>query len=450
MKLTDSAFRSAKAPAKGCAMIWDSEVPGFGLRIMSPSALNPGGARVFFLTYRINRRQVRHTIGPVGSWDVKQARAEAASLRRLIDKGQDPAADRREARDAPTMRDLAERYRVERLPGKAERSRASNMRVIESRILPELGGRKVADVHSGDVRALHRAISASGAPVGANRVIGLLSSMFSLSLQPKAGDAKPWRDAAQGNPCQHVERNPETGRERFFSPVELVAIGDALALSDSPEADCLRLLMLTGARPGEAMGATWADFAEPGIWDKPGATTKQRKRHRVPLGAAAVELVERLRAARKPGGLYVFARSRSRPIADLRATWRRATDAATLALWANAADSAVVGLVADLGAGATVATIKAEATRRGLTLPAAPAGTRPYDLRHSFASAGAAGGISLQIIGALLGHSSTKTTTRYAHLADDPLRAATARIGASITGASPPADNIEPFGRRRA
>lgn len=450
VRLTDSAIRAAKAPAKGSAMIWDSEVAGLGVRVMAPSALNPGGARAFFLTYRIAGRQVRHTIGPVGSWDTKAARAEAAALRRLIDRGQDPAAERREAREAPTMRDLAERYRDERLSGKAPRSQASSWRVIESRILPALGTRKVADVHSGDVRALHRAMSSSGAPVGANRTLALLSSMFSLSLQPKAGEAKAWRDAAQGNPCRHVERNPETGRERFFSPVELVAIGDALALSDSPEADCLRLLMLTGARPGEAMGATWADFAEPGIWDKPSATTKQRKRHRIPLGAAAVELVERLRAARKPGGICVFARSRSRPIADLRAVWRRATDAASLALWASAADSAVAGLVAYLGAGATVPAIKAEAARRGLTLPAAPMGTRPYDLRHSFASAGAAGGISLQIIGALLGHSSTKTTTRYAHLSDDPLRAATARIGASITGGSTSPDNVERLDRRRA
>ena len=208
--------------------------------------------------------------------------------------------------------------------------------------------------------------------------------------------------------------------------------------------------MRTGARPGQTMAAKWADFAEPGVWIKPASTTKQRRVHRVPLGAAAVELVERRRAAPKPGAVFVFARSRSRPIADLRAVWRRATDAATLALWASATDSAVAALAADLCPSATVATIRAEAARRGLALPAAPAGTRPYDLRHSFASAGAAGGVSLQIVGALLGHSSVKTTMRYAHLSDDPLRAAAARIGATITGGDSLPDNIETFGRRRA
>ncbi|MEL6219764.1 MAG: tyrosine-type recombinase/integrase, partial [Pseudomonadota bacterium] len=60
---------------------------------------------------------------------------------------------------------------------------------------------------------------------------------------------------------------------------------------------------------------------------------------------------------------------------------------------------------------------------------------RIHDLRHSFASIGAAGGKSLPIIGALLGHTQPATTQRYAHLADDPLRAAAAEIGEQIEAA---------------
>ena len=54
---------------------------------------------------------------------------------------------------------------------------------------------------------------------------------------------------------------------------------------------------------------------------------------------------------------------------------------------------------------------------------------RIYDLRHSVASIGAAEGLSLPVIGRLLGHATPRTTSRYAHLADDPLREATAKIG---------------------
>ena len=60
---------------------------------------------------------------------------------------------------------------------------------------------------------------------------------------------------------------------------------------------------------------------------------------------------------------------------------------------------------------------------------------RIHDLRHSFASVGAASGMSLPVIGALLGHSQPATTARYAHLADDPLRAAGDKIGEQIAAA---------------
>jgi site-specific recombinase XerD len=55
-----------------------------------------------------------------------------------------------------------------------------------------------------------------------------------------------------------------------------------------------------------------------------------------------------------------------------------------------------------------------------------------HDLRHSFASVLASGGIGLQIIGRLLGHSQASTTLRYAHFYDDPLREAAELMGRAI------------------
>ena len=62
-------------------------------------------------------------------------------------------------------------------------------------------------------------------------------------------------------------------------------------------------------------------------------------------------------------------------------------------------------------------------------------GVRIHDLRHSFASIAAGAGISLPMIGKLLGHSQPATTARYAHLAADPIRAASNLIGSEITAA---------------
>ena len=123
---------------------------------------------------------------------------------------------------------------------------------------------KVADVHYGDIVALHRAITDSGHPVLANRTLACASRMFTLSLRPMAGENKPWRDQAQGNPCRGVERNQEQAKERFLSPAEIAAVVEGLdAYGRRPSADCIRLIMLTGCRPKEAMLATWAQFDAP-------------------------------------------------------------------------------------------------------------------------------------------------------------------------------------------
>jgi integrase len=74
---------------------------------------------------------------------------------------------------------------------------------------------------------------------------------------------------------------------------------------------------------------------------------------------------------------------------------------------------------------------------------------RIHDLRHSYASILASAGLSLPIIGALLGHTQAATTQRYAHLMDDPLRAATERVGAVVTaGTKASAEVVRIRGKR--
>ncbi len=67
-----------------------------------------------------------------------------------------------------------------------------------------------------------------------------------------------------------------------------------------------------------------------------------------------------------------------------------------------------------------------------LTRQAGPEGYRRHDNRHTYASHLVSGGLSLEVVGRLLGHTSPETTQRYAHLADDPLRRATEMFGAKV------------------
>jgi integrase len=396
-RLTHEFVRDVPAPKTGTATYWDNDpkVTGFGVRIYA------GGSKSFFLNYRIDGRERRFTIGSFPRWSVTAARERAKELRTLIDRGHDPAGQKRERREAPTVQDLIDRYIEQHLPRKsADRIRD------EKKMLEEIGKllgphTKVADVHGGDIRDMHGKISESGRPVRANRILAVCSKMFSLSLVPMPGENTPWRNAAQGNPCKGIERNHEEGRERFFSQAELVLITDALAEYPGVAADCARLIMLTGCRPAEALKASWDEFEkEPGYWIKPSAHTKQRKVHRLPLNPPAIELIDRLRKKRK--GNWVF--PGDKPGEHLAALWH---------VWHFVRKQTGLGKDARL-----------------------------YDLRHTFASVGAGGGLGLPIIGRLLGHTQSRTTQRYAHFADDPLREAAEKIGSVITGAGKPGAEV--------
>jgi integrase len=382
----------------GDVLQWDDDpkATGFGIRSYV------GGGKSFFIDYRLNGRHRRYTIGPYPRWSAEAAREEAKKLRKQIDQGQDPAGDKRTRRTAPTIADLVQRYISDHLPRKSITGhRITDEKAMLAEISDELGKHtKVADVHDGDIRDMHQKISQSigrgGKPrkVRANRILSVASKMFALSLRSRAGENAPWRNALLGNPCKGVEKNHEEGRDRYFSQRELTAISDALAKYQGPAAaNCVRLIMLTGCRPAEAIQAQWEEFdAEPGFWTKPSTHVKQRKVHKLPLSPAAIELVDRLREKSK--GKWVF--PGDKPGEHLAVLWH---------VWHFVRKEAGLGKDARL-----------------------------YDLRHTFASIGAGGGLSLPIIGRLLGHTQARTTQRYAHLADDPLREAATKITTVITG----------------
>uniref|UniRef100_UPI003F9646A4 tyrosine-type recombinase/integrase n=1 Tax=Roseiarcus sp. TaxID=1969460 RepID=UPI003F9646A4 len=216
-KISDTWLKKQPAPAKGAITIWDAEIKGFGVRIYAPTRRHPQGDRSFFLNYRIEGMERRFTIGNYPAWSSEAARAEAKLLRRRVDRGEDVAGDKRARRTAPTVADLAQRYRTEHLPLKAASSQLSDWHMIKKEILPVLGERKVASIDNVDIESLCRAITGRGKPIRANRVLAVMSKMFSLALKRLPDEDAAWRNQAQGNPCRGISKNPERSRTRFFS-----------------------------------------------------------------------------------------------------------------------------------------------------------------------------------------------------------------------------------------
>lgn len=399
-RLDDKAVRRLDAPASGNRITYDDEVKGFGVRMTA------AGAKAFILNYRAAGRERRITIGSFPDWSVPAAREQAKILKRRVDQGQDPMGDRHEERTAPTIADLAARFEAEHLTRRRSTTAKDYSSILRGHILPALGKTKVVDLRHADVEKLHRKIAAT-APYRANRAVSVLSKMFSLAVK--------W-ELREDNPVRGIERAPEQKRERFLTPAEIARLGEVLvAHPEKTSCRAIRLLLLTGARRGETLAATWAQFdLERGVWTKPSTATKQAKEHRIPVSGPALAVLAQLRADAEPGCPYVFAGSRSVDSKG-KVTWAPLTEIKRT--WASVCKSAGIE------------------------------GVRVHDLRHSYASILASSGLSLPIIGALLGHTQAATTHRYAHLLDDPLRAATEAAGAFVSSAGKPAADVVPIRR---
>jgi integrase len=394
-RLTDKLVTGLPAPKLGNKVYYDAPnakgndwTSGFGLRV------TVGGGRAFVLNYRTKTgRERRLTIGSPPAWNITAARLEAKTLRRRIDLGEDPLGDIKAGRDAPTVADLCDRFIEDELAKKRLPTQRDYKALIANEIRPALGGHKVAEVTYADVDRLHRRVSLR-APYLANRTVALLSRLFSLSIR--------WQYRAD-NPAKGIERNAEQKRKRYATPDELERLTKALAeYDDTLVANVFRLLLLTGARKGEILAARWPQFdLENGVWTKPGATTKQKTDHVVPLNEPAIQLVHEMhreataeaRKERRELSEYVFpGPGKKGHLVEVKKAW------------------AIICKAAKIN------------------------GLRIHDLRHSYASVLASSGHTLPIIGALLGHTQAQTTMRYSHLFDDPLRAATNRAGAILTG----------------
>jgi integrase len=390
-RLTDRTVKGLPRPEAGNRIYYDDLVSGFGCRVTA------AGARAFVLNYRRRGDGIerRYTIGSFPDWTVAGAREEAKALRRAIDAGGDPVGDLRSEREAPTVNDLCDRFVAEYLPRKRPSTQKTYGQQITSEVRPALGRLKVANVAFADIDGLHRAITKRGRKYRANRVIALLSCMFTMSIK--------WRMRAD-NPCKGIERNDEAKRKRYLTGAELERLSAALSkYADQDTADIFRFLLLTGARSGEVLSVRWADIdLETGVWTKPGATTKQRTDHVVPLNAPARQL---LAERAQDNSEYVFPGRNGGHRAYVKDAWAQICKAAKIT------------------------------------------GLRIHDLRHSYASILASSGVGLQAIGALLGHTQPQTTHRYAHLFDDHLRQATERVGEVVMPVNKPKAKITPIRR---
>ncbi|AOG09236.1 tyrosine-type recombinase/integrase [Agrobacterium sp. RAC06] len=369
----------AAAPSAKDAFLWDDELTGYGLKV------TPAGKKVFILQYRVGRQSRRMTLGAFGPITPDQARSLAQAALRSVARGEDPMAKRIAKREASLTGDLLDQFLKEHAESKLKgRSSAEYRRLITKLVPARLRRMPITEVSRANVAQLHNSLSAT--PYQANRLLAVLRKFFNWC------ERNGFRPDLT-NPALHVELYRERKRERFLSPAEIAQLGEVLSEveaegSASPYViAAVRLLILTGARLNEILSAQW-DWLDSGAGcirlpdSKTGAKT-------IYLSAPALQVLDSI--PRLEGNPYIICgQKKGSSLVNLQKPW---------------------------------STIRKRAGFPDL---------RIHDLRHSFASIAVASGMSLPMIGKLLGHSQPQTTARYAHLADDPMKHAASLIGSRI------------------
>ncbi|MBN8831739.1 MAG: tyrosine-type recombinase/integrase [Sphingomonadales bacterium] len=422
-KLTQSIVKALE-PRPSDYVEWCGVLAGFGCRV------RPTGSKSFIAQYRIGGRNspVRKvTIGSYGKLTVDEARDAAAKVLAKAQLGEDVAGTKAKQRAEMTVAQLCDEYFTDGCEHKKSSTVANDKGRVERHIKPLLGRKRIGEVKRADIERFMRDVAngktaveektgkhglarVTGGKGAATRTVRLLGGIFSYAVD---------RGYLESNPRVGVKVYADGKGERFLTADEFRKLGDALREAETvglpwqlnedantkhrpKDAEnqretlspysiaAIRLLMFTGCRAGEILGLKWehVDF-ERGFLNLPDSKTGAKV---VMLGAPALKILAEL--PRIEGNPYVIVGEKpGQPRSDLKRPWRRITAHAGLP---------------DI---------------------------RLHDLRHSFASIGAASGMGLGVVGKLLGHASTATTARYAHFADDPLRRASDSIASTIAAA---------------
>lgn len=377
-KLTKTAVDAAPVPAEGDAWLWDSELPGFGIRVQS------SGRKTYVARYRTHAGiQRKQTVGRCTDIIPDKARELARKIFAAVAEGRDPSTEKTALKSAPTVADLEQRYMKEharpfKKAGSVERDEA----LWRLHVLTALGKKRVDSVTQADVLSLMGSLSEH--PATANACVALLSKAFNL--------ADLWKWRTDGNPCRHIKKYRIRERETILSPQEIQRLDATMtemveerAIQKSM-ADLIRLLLITGCRLNEIMSSkqAWID-RDRSLLLLPDSKVGQR---RIPLSEAAMEIINGI----EEGEWLIPGRIAGEHLMHPQGIWKR---------------------------------IKARAKL--------PAEMRLHDLRHTAGSLAHMAGLTQKQVATMLGHRQLSTTERYLHgLATDQARAINT-VGAAMT-----------------
>jgi integrase len=248
-------------------------------------------AKTWSLTYATATGRRRTTLGRYPTVSLADARRDAEAKRVAARGGVDHQQAKRDYNAARTVTAVAQDYLDKEV---RLHSAARNYEwVIRNDVIPTIGAMKMVDVRRRDIIGVVDRALGQGKTYMANRVLRTLQGLFKFAQS---------RGEIEENPAVGIRPQKEKTRDRTLSDEELMQIWSALPALGFQPSSAIKLLLLTGQRENEVIGAKWSeiDFGR-ALWtlpaNEPGRSKKRKAAHLVPLSPAALAIFAELRAA---------------------------------------------------------------------------------------------------------------------------------------------------------
>jgi integrase len=303
-KLTDRTLKSLKpAPQGKRAVRWDDQVPGLAVRVTDK------GKVTFVLIKRFpgGKHPVPRALGDYGAMSLEAARTKARYWNELVAKGIDPFIEEERQRQEElrkqrhTFAAVAEEF-IKRHVSKTRKAAAFE-RELRSEFIDRWGGRPIADITQGDVKAVLKEAVDRGAPYQAHNLLVHIRSLFNWAL----GQGDDY--GLDHSPCDRLKPKLVIGkklaRKRVLDDDEVRSLWRAAGKIKYPFGPIFQLLLLTGQRKSEVSDARWSEFdMGKRLWTIPAERMKADAAHVVPLTDEMIAILAELPRFKK--GDYLF------------------------------------------------------------------------------------------------------------------------------------------------
>ncbi|WP_441280544.1 site-specific integrase [Tardiphaga sp. 862_B3_N1_1] len=321
-KLTKTLIDNIKAPDKGDLMVWDTELPGFGVRVQTSGRKS---YVVFYRTKDSRKAQRKMVICRCSDAPPDKARAMARDIFQSVAAGNDPAADRRPT-DAPavTIEDLFKaRVAYMHARGYAMADNVDRMLLRSANNAADSIGRKKypGDVTADDIVKYVSTFYQAGHRGAADKARSYLAATFSWAIKSAndytVAERQDW--GVKHNPAADIAKDEGAigVRDRNLSADELrvfwAACNDGNAGFTEGTEVCLQMIIACGQRVQETLRMDGADIdLEQKLWKMPAPKTKGKKyAHIIPLPDIIIPRLQALKDEHGDGPLFPATRSSS-------------------------------------------------------------------------------------------------------------------------------------------